>query len=546
MANLKSIGLSKLLIMISLTAVLITLCACSSPVPSSSVKPSTPTKAPIQESIPSQNGATSWNQAPLPTISPSSPQYVTATMDDANSLIFHIRGSVTAPGKVVVEYWSEGTGPFVTVPVSTTGTNFSVEVMQLRALTQYDFQVFLETSSNTPALQSQGTFVTGPLPPGLQNAKIQLTQGTPTYGLLLLDYNCTNFNGIVAIDREGQIVWYYQNDNQVFAVSPESDHNMVFNEISQNIGYTMKEIAPDGTVLHSVDDVLENGALCAPHGRWNHEMLVRPDNKVWTIGAEIQPVIINGKYTLQTGGTIEEWNMTTGTVTQLVSLFDLLDPVTDRRVDSNTTGGFYWTGSQNQYAGIAEDWTHANSLDVMPNGDILMSLRHLDQIIAIKPDFSGIDWKLGGVGSNFTFPNPSDQFYHQHYVRMLPNGDILLFDNGNLRPTDQGGQYSRALELKLNFSTMQATKVWEYRSTPDLFSSAVGSVIRLANGNTVVDFGVDPNNDNPPIFKVVEADPAGNAVATTTISSPGKGDQYRAIPINSLNGETSGAVLSGG
>ena len=59
-------------------------------------------------------------------------------------------------------------------------------------------------------------------------------------------------------------------------------------------------------------------------------MLIRPDNKVWTIGAEIRTVNINGKDTLQTGGTIEEWDMTKGTVTRLVSLFDLLDPVTDR------------------------------------------------------------------------------------------------------------------------------------------------------------------------------------------------------------------------
>ena len=143
-----------------------------------------------------------------------------------------------------------------------------------------------------------------------------------------------------------------------------------------------------------------------------------------------------------------------------------------------------------------------------------MSNRHLNQIIAIKPDFSGVDWKLGGVGSDFTFPNPSDQFYHQHDVKMLPNGDILLFDNGQSRPDDQGGQYSRAEELKLDFTTMQATKVWEYRNVPDLFSSAVGSAVRLSNGNTVVDFGVDPVTEDPSIFTVVEADPNGNPVAS--------------------------------
>lgn len=472
-------------------------------------------------------------------------QNITATVDNNNSLVVHIQGSVKASGEVTVQYWSQGIDPFVTAPVTTKGTSFSLEVMDLRPLTQYNFQVFLSRSSKTPVSQYQGTFTTGPLPSGLQNAKIQLTQGTPTYGLLLLDYNCTSFNGIVAVDGEGQIVWYYQNDNQVFTVSQEDNHDMVFNEVSLNVGYTMKEIAPDGVTIHSIDDILADGSLCAPHGRWNHEMLIRPDNKVWTIGAEIRTVNINGKDTLQTGGTIEEWDMTKGTVTRLVSLFDLLDPVTDRTEESNTTSGFFWQGNQNQYAGETEDWTHTNSLDVLPNGDILVSNRYLNQIIAIKSDFSGVDWKLGGAGSDFTFPNPSDQFYGQHDVQMLPNGDILLFDNGLSRPDDQGGQYSRAEELKLDFTTMTATKVWEYRNVPDLFSSAVGSAVRLSNGNTVVDFGVDPVTEDPSIYTVVEADLNGNAVASTTISSPGKGDQYRAIPIDSLNGEKKDSVLPG-
>ena len=249
-------------------------------------------------------------------------------------------------------------------------------------------------------------------------------------------------------------------------MAQEDNYNLVFNEISQNVGYTMKEIAPDGTTLNSVNDILPDGSLCAPNGRWNHEMLLRPGNIVWTIGADIRSVNINGQEILQTGGTIEEWDITTGTVTRLVSLFDILDAATDRTDESNTTTGFFWQGNQNQYAGETEDWTHTNSLDVLPNGDILVSNRYLNQIIAIKPDFSGVDWKLGGVGSDFTFPNPSDQFYGQHDVKVLPNGDILLFDNGLSRPDDQGGQYSRAEELKLDFTTMTATKVWEYRNTP--------------------------------------------------------------------------------
>jgi len=469
---------------------------------------------------------------------------ISAFMDTNNSLIFHIQGTVNTPCQVTVQYWSQGVGPFTTATVTTSGNSFSVEVMRLRPLTQYSYEVFFSRSSDKPSLQYPGTFTTGALPAGLQDANIEVIKGTPTYNLLLLDYNCDNFNGIIAIDSEGFIVWYFQNDNQVFTLAQEDNFNIVFNELSQNVGYTMKEIAPDGVTVHSIDDKFADGSLCAPHGRWNHEMLLQPGGKVLTIGADIRTVNVDGKDTLQTGGTIEQWDISKGTVTRMVSLFDLLNAATDRTADSNLTTGFFWQGAQGQFAGTVEDWTHTNSLDVLPNGDILVSNRHLNQLIAIKPDFSGIDWRLGGQGSDFAFPNPADQFYHQHYARMLPNGDILLFDNGNTRPDNEGGEYSRAEELKLDFNTMQATKVWEYRNTPDIFSSAVGSTIRLDNGDTVVDFGVDPINENPSVFTIVEADATGSAVAITTLSSPGKGDQYRAIPINSLNGEVV-SVLQG-
>jgi hypothetical protein len=43
---------------------------------------------------------------------------------------------------------------------------------------------------------------------------------------------------------------------------------------------------------------------------------------------------------------------------------------------------------------------------------------------------------------------------------------------------------------------------------------------------------------NPGILTLVEADQEGKAVATTLLSSPGKTVQYRAIPIDTINGET--------
>ncbi len=52
-----------------------------------------------------------------------------------------------------------------------------------------------------------------------------------------------------------------------------------------------------------------------------------------------------------------------------------------------------------------------------------MSLRQ-DTVIAISPQLDRIAWRIGRFKSDFTFPNPSDRFYHEHYVRMLENGNF--------------------------------------------------------------------------------------------------------------------------
>ena len=168
---------------------------------------------------------------------------------------------------------------------------------------------------------------------------------------------------------------------------------------------------------------------------------------------------------------------------------------------------------------------------------MLVSLRNLDQIVLVEPDFRSIRWRLGGPGGDFVFPEPRDGFYRQHSASLLPNGNVLLFDNGNLRPREEGGQYSRALELRLDTDTMTATKVWEYRHNPDIFAGCCSNVHRLANGNTLVVFGSNAADICCKPFHIVEVDPAGNEVWKVVHRSPGKLFQYRVYPGDSVMGE---------
>jgi hypothetical protein len=60
-----------------------------------------------------------------------------------------------------------------------------------------------------------------------------------------------------------------------------------------------------------------------------------------------------------------------------------------------------------------------------------------------------------------------------------------LFDNGSLRSPPS----SRAIEYRLDETARIAELVWEFRHDPPIFGFALGFAQRLANGNTLINYG---------------------------------------------------------
>jgi hypothetical protein len=459
---------------------------------------------------------------------------VSASPSPTNSLIQNFDVQLSEPGVVWVEYFPRANTEEVLSfgPTPNVDTTQQFPVMRLTADTEYCYQVYARSRSDSGPVSDSfpGEFATGPLPAGLADSSFNKIIGTQTYDLTLLDFADDDFSGIVALDEDADVVWYYEHDSAVHAIAQKEDLNLVF---SQGNHQSLVEIKPDGTEVSRITDVLDDGTPCMPDGRWHHESLVRPDGRILFLGSEIRDVNIDGDIRPQTGDIIMEWDQNLGTVTPLVRLFDLLDPVIDR---TDAPNGTFWQGCDGE--ATTEDWTHSNAIWVTDNGTHVMSVRHLNQILAISPDLQSVLWQLGGPGSDFSFPDPNDRFYHQHSVKLLPNGNVLLFDNGNVRPEEEGGQYSRALELELDFDNLVARKVWEYRYTPDRYATCCSSVQRLENGNTVLVFGSDSTREVCcRVFTLAEADAEGETVSAIEITSPGKRIQYRAYALDSMNGE---------
>jgi hypothetical protein len=92
-------------------------------------------------------------------------------------------------------------------------------------------------------------------------------------------------------------------------------------------------------------------------------------------------------------------------------------------------------------------------------------------------------WRLGGENDDFAWDDP-DRISYQHDIRVLPNGNYTVFDNGNHHQPS----YSRAMELQIDTLYWIAAKAWEFRDYPDKYSWFMGNVQRLPSGNTLINW----------------------------------------------------------
>jgi hypothetical protein len=131
------------------------------------------------------------------------------------------------------------------------------------------------------------------------------------------------------------------------------------------------------------------------------------------------------------------------------------------------------------------DYVHANGISIDSDTSFLISCRHMDEITKVDRRTGEIIWRLGGKQNQFQFVNDDLRFSHQHSIRALPNGNILLFDNGNLRAP----QLSSAVEYSIDEKNKIATLERRFYRNPAVYSNHQGTTQRVHNGNTIVNWG---------------------------------------------------------
>jgi len=131
-------------------------------------------------------------------------------------------------------------------------------------------------------------------------------------------------------------------------------------------------------------------------------------------------------------------------------------------------------------------WMHGNSIHVDVDSNIIISNRRSSEVIKIDRNNGEVIWYFGGPNNEFSITNdPYNGFSRQHDVRRIENGNILLFDNGN----DHDPPISRAVEYEIDESEKTADLVWDFSHPQGYVGLAMGSVQRLPNNNTLINWG---------------------------------------------------------
>jgi len=352
-----------------------------------------------------------------------------------------------------------------------------------------NFSGTLEENSNSlssPSKNFQYSVMDDSLPEDFPNIQI-LSTNNPSEGLIFLtpfDYFNQGENYLVIMDNYGTPVFYRKMHYLNYDFKKQPTGVLTFYD----------ELVSKFFVLDNSYNLIDS--LFTKNGYVTdvHELIITENNHSLMMSYDWQQV---GMDTVVSGGNpnatvigliVQEQDENKNVVFQWRSWDHF--KITDATYDVDLTDSII-------------DYVHGNAIEVDNDGNILISSRNMDEVTKINRQTGDIIWRLGGEyceNNEFTFINDPIGFSHQHDIRRLPNGNITLFDNGNLH----NPAFTRIVEYQLDEINKLAFLVWKYSNNPETLSWAMGSARRLPNHNTIIGWGsgtspaiseVRPNGD---------------------------------------------------
>lgn len=156
-----------------------------------------------------------------------------------------------------------------------------------------------------------------------------------------------------------------------------------------------------------------------------------------------------------------------------------------------------------------EDWFHNNAVWYDKNTNSLtFSGRHIDAMCNVDFETGKLNWIIGDPDQwpeeyqkyFFTPVNDGSEFdwqYEQHANVVLPDGDVMCFDNGHFRSKDPAKRiknkdnFSRGVRYHINTDDMTIRQVWQYGKErgQEFFSQYICNVEFYGEGHYMVHSG---------------------------------------------------------
>ncbi len=418
--------------------------------------------------------------------------------------------------------------PLKTPYYSISGDSGTVVVLGLKPDAQ--IELIVEVRSALTATSTSFLYRSGALPPALVGLHLDASS-TPIPGFTLTDFTGGGSAFLVAFDRAGDVSWYREFAAAAGEAALDAERHANGNYtlfVGASTGWQpasgqFYEVTPAGEIVRTY-------ATSSTYFTDPHELLLDFSgglvSRVNLLGYDLRKIdltSLGGRPDQLVAGHVLVRQSPSGAVEFLWNAWDHF----------TLADWIFVPPGIRQMPSI--DFDHPNSIATDAQGNYIVSFASLGLIAKIDGLTGDVLWRLGGRRNDFTFVgDPFGGFGIQHDARLLPNGDIILFDNG----TGHVPPESRAVEYRINPVNRTATMVWEYRHKPAIFAPFAGSVQRLANGNTVVSFGAKPT--------VVEVAPNGEVAWEGQVTRNGRPVTffYRTVRISSLYRSDGGTTSS--
>ena len=455
-----------------------------------------------------------------------------------------------------------------------------IPVLGLRPDREYEIKLNVYTKDSSKSVLNKTLSVaTEALPEGFPNLKVaKRIDGKIEPGFTLFDIipegGNSEFGAVLAIvDTFGEIVWY-QVGTRYSDVRQLENGNLLFIEgnkiVDMNLmGERIRELT---AIFKPEKGPRKPGEVHTPI--FHHEVYPLPRGNFLTLSVEYRryenyPTNVKDpdapKEKANVVGDVAIEIRPDGSIRKKWPLLDYMDP---RRIGWGSLGP-YWDPFFNKKT---RDWSHGNAVIYSPEDNaILVTSRHQDATIKFRRKNGQLMWILAPHENwdkkkygKFLLKPVNDQKYffpfHSHAPEIMPNGNLLIYDNGNFRATPPDitlppeHNFSRAVEYRIDEKKREIELVWEYGQHVDqpIFSGALGDADYLPEKNNVlITHGNIPGKEgklSAAILEVTHTTPAEEVfrldVFDTSDNSENGWRIYRSERIPDLYGTDAGISIS--